>query len=125
MANKGKLVRVEIAPGRFVKMYEADAKQVQSKMQPQVQNKMVVPTQNKSVSLPVEELSMEIDEIEEEGFEDVQEDVEEFTAIPGIGEAAAKKIIEQGIRNIIQLEQSNWNFLPKNARKALEEYFNG
>ena len=117
MARNDALIRVEVAKGRWVKMYRQDAiAKGLIKARPQVSNKMVQPQANKEVE--VGHSLIDIDE------KDDDEMVMPFTDIPGIGATTAKKIEAQGIRNVQQLKYSNWTFLPKMAQNALQEYFN-
>jgi len=49
-SKRGPLIKVQIGPGRFVKMYERDAiaRGLVKKERPQVENKMMVPEEEKS-----------------------------------------------------------------------------
>jgi len=117
MAKNNDLIRVEISKGRFAKMHKQDAiAKGYIKMQPQVENKMIQPQVTKRVEK--QEVNIEdIEEIEEEI------DLQDFTDIPGIGENTAQKIRDHDIKTFKELEYANWDFLSKNARNALEEYF--
>jgi predicted flap endonuclease-1-like 5' DNA nuclease len=89
-AKKGKLVRVQIRPGQFVKMYEVDAiAKGYIKGKPQAENKMRLPTENKAV-------------LEEAPEEKPQAD--DFTTIPGIGIATARALTTHGITTFEQLK---------------------
>ena len=53
-SKRGPLIKVQIGPGRFVKMYERDAiaRGLVKKERPQVENKMMVPDGEKSPDAP-------------------------------------------------------------------------
>ncbi|HBF40553.1 MAG TPA: hypothetical protein DDW19_01870 [Anaerolineaceae bacterium] len=53
-SKRGPLIKVQIGPGRFVKMYERDAiaRGLVKKERPQVENKMMVPEEEKSTPSP-------------------------------------------------------------------------
>ena len=53
-SKRGPLIKVQIGPGRFVKMYERDAiaRGLVKKERPQVENKMMVPDEEKSPITP-------------------------------------------------------------------------
>ena len=53
-SKRGPLIKVQIGPGRFVKMYERDAiaRGLVKKERPQVENKMMVPEEDKSTPSP-------------------------------------------------------------------------
>lgn len=52
-SKRGPLIKVQIGPGRFVKMYERDAiaRGLVKKERPQVENKMMAPEEEKSTPL--------------------------------------------------------------------------
>lgn len=110
-ASKGPLVRVEIAPGRFVKMYRADAVPwlgpdpkaapavTATKAAPPTENKMMPPVENKNA-------------------ETVEPD--DFATIPGIGRASARALTARGITTFAQLRQAtSLDFLSPAAQAAV------
>jgi predicted flap endonuclease-1-like 5' DNA nuclease len=100
-ANKGKLVKIEVSPGRLVKMYEADAVAAghikpKTKALPASENKMILPTENKTA--------------------------DDFSGIPGIGPAAARAILAHGIATYDDLKTADLSFLPKRAQESIEAW---
>jgi predicted flap endonuclease-1-like 5' DNA nuclease len=100
-ANKGKLVKIEVSPGRLVKMYEADAIaaghiKAKTKALPAAEDKMLLPAENKTA--------------------------DDFSAIPGIGPAAARAIAAHGIATYDDLKAADLSFLPKRAQEAIEAW---
>lgn len=107
--SKGPLIRVEIAPGRFVKMYRADAEAAghiaptATKAAPPAANKMMPPPENKTV--PAHSTEAETDD---------------FTTIPGIGRASARALTARGITTFDQLRQAtSLDFLSPAAQAAV------
>jgi predicted flap endonuclease-1-like 5' DNA nuclease len=82
------LVRVEIAPGRFVKVRRDKA------------DKMRRPGDNKRPRNPTDD----------------------FTAIPGVGQATAMQLQAHGIQTFAQLRTTDVGFLPTRAQTAIEEW---
>lgn len=116
--RKGKLIRVEIGPGQFRKMYEADAIEkgyIKPKNQPAERDKMLRPQGDKvagqkSVSVSAETVSAPSDD---------------FTQIPGVGPATARMLVANGITTFDQLRQaSSLSFLPERALQAIETWRN-
>lgn len=83
------LVRVEISPGRFVKMHRAAA------------DKMCQPGSNKRPP---------------------RNPMDDFTTIPGVGEATAMQLQAHGIQTYAQLRTADVGFLPTRAQTAIEEW---
>jgi len=108
-AKKGKLIRVQIKPGRYVKMYEADAiAQGYIKAQPQAENKMRQPPGNKVAP-------------EEPPEEKPQAD--DFITIPGIGPATARALVSHGITTFEQLKSAgDLAYLTAKGRDAIEAW---
>jgi predicted flap endonuclease-1-like 5' DNA nuclease len=110
--RKGPLIKVQIGPGQYRKMYQADAEAAGLlKAKPQVQNKMQAPAQNKAPKLaqPVEEAPPAAD----------------FTTIPGVGPATARALTAHGITTFEQLRHINSpDFLPPKAVQAIADWLN-
>ncbi|MFO7743385.1 MAG: helix-hairpin-helix domain-containing protein [Anaerolineae bacterium] len=87
-----KLVRVEIEPGRFVKMYPKDV----AKMRQAPEDKMRVPSENKAA--------------------------DDFTEINRIGPATAEELREQGYRTFDDLREADLDDLPSRAQGPVEEW---
>jgi len=109
-AKKGPLVKVQIRPGQYVKMYEADAIEkgfIKPKPKPQVKSK---PPQEDKMQRPEENKEAE----------PVSAD---FASIPGVGPATARAIVAHGILTFDQLrEAGELPYLTGNVNKAIEEW---
>jgi predicted flap endonuclease-1-like 5' DNA nuclease len=106
-ATKGKLIKVELEPGRSVKMYEADAiARGLVKSRPAQQNKMMPPAENKA-AVPEQPAAP-------------APTGDDFTTIPGIGKAAARAINAAGITTFEQLRTADLSFLAQRAQEAIE-----
>ena len=115
--KKGKLVKVQLSEGRFVKMHEADAiKQghIQPKSKPATKDKMKLPERDK------------MREPEGEKAEEKTETpVADFAIISGIGPATARLIISNGINTFDQLKEAGeMAFLNEKANQAIQEWRN-
>jgi predicted flap endonuclease-1-like 5' DNA nuclease len=115
--KKGKLVRIELSPGRFVKMHEKDAIAqglLKPKAQPPAKNKMKPPQGDKVVAPP---------DPSEGGKEKEGDD---FTTIDGVGPATARALQAHGIATFEQLRQAHeasaLDFLSAQARQAIERW---
>lgn len=131
--DRGPLVAVQIAPNRWVKMYEKDAIAkglVERKQMPQVGNKMIIPGGEKDV--PVSKSSQpqaptditssvpEAHEVEEDTAEaDVEMD---FTVMKGIGNAANEALHAHGIHQFAELLVADVSFLNSKAQAAIEAW---
>ena len=107
--GKGKLVNVKISPGRFVKMYEADAIAKGlipgAKAKPQAENKMLSPAKNKALEEAPPEEKLQADE---------------FTSITGVGPATARALVSHGIITFAQLrEPGDLAYLTAKTREAI------
>lgn len=131
--KKGKLIRVEITPGRFVKMYEVDAvaqglvkvaapaplRQAQDaaqrgeqKSRPPGGDKMVKPGGDKAAP-----------PAPQRGEQEPPPD--DLTTIPGVGKATARALAARGITTFEQLRQANaLDFLTPQARESIEQWRN-
>jgi len=85
--KKGKLVRVEIRPGQFVKRYEADL-QNKAASYPKSDKLSKDPLENKSTIEPGSDDPVVFDE---------------FESISGIGKASARSLNENGVYTFAQL----------------------
>ena len=103
--GKGKLIRVELQPGRFVKMHRQHAIEAGLLGGPKIrkapENKMVVPVMNKV-------------EVEEPKYQD------DFTEIPGVGPATIILLHSKGIFTFEQLRGADLSDLYYRARDAVE-----
>lgn len=106
--KKGPLVRVEIAPGRVVKMYRADAieqgyvEAPETKEQPRRHDKQRLPEQNKEP--------------------EPEPEPDDFTEIDGVGPATARAIVANGITTFDALRAANLDFLSGSPLAAVEEW---
>jgi len=92
--QRGKLIKVEIAPGRFVKMYESDVKGL--KKPPK--NKKADPGQNK-IKKPGGDKSA----AQEQQAEQAEDS---FAEIPGVGPATERALKERGILTFDDLREA-------------------
>jgi hypothetical protein len=94
--QRGPLVHVQIGPGQFRKMYEADAIAAGllggKKSQPAAENKMARPVENKAAPAP--------EPVEDEAQAD-------FTTISGVGPATARAITAAGIMTFDELRKAD------------------
>lgn len=99
--NKGPLIRVELSPGRFVKMHrqhaiEAGFLDAPPKMRTvKTENKMITPVENKA---------------------------DDFTEIPGVGKASVELLNNQGVFTFKQLRSADLSGLYYRARQSIEEW---
>jgi predicted flap endonuclease-1-like 5' DNA nuclease len=107
--KKGKLIRVERAPGQIVKMYRADAERLgYIKAQEKPQDKQRLPEQNKA---PEPEEKPQADD---------------FTVIPGVGPATARALAANGITTFDALRAAgSIDYLTEKANQAIQDWRNG
>lgn len=120
--RKGPLVRVQKAPGQYVKMYEADAIRLgllQEKSKPAGGDKMRKPERNKAVE----------PETTDQPADPPKPD-DDFTIIPGVGAATARALAAHGITTFEQLDDAvhrqgadSLDFLPDKTVDAIDLYF--
>lgn len=105
---KGRLIRVEIGPGQYRMMYQADAERLGLvKAREPVQNKMVEPAENKAT-------------------EPEPARADDFTAIAGVGRAAARALAANGIATFEQLRAAGrFDYLTERVNQAIEAWRNG
>jgi predicted flap endonuclease-1-like 5' DNA nuclease len=105
---KGRLIRVEIGPGQYRMMYQADAERLGLvKAREPVQNKMVEPAENKTVEP-----------------EPVRAD--DFTTISGVGRAAARALAANGITTFNGLRAAGeLDYLTAKVNQAIEDWRGG
>ena len=109
-----KLVKVQLGPHRFAKMYEDDAiKRGLLKKKAPTANKMVAPQENKMVTPPE-------DKREAPEFEKAQWD--DFTEIHGVGKATAELLQEHGVHYFDELLYAQIEFVNPKAKQAIEEW---
>lgn len=107
--KKGPLIKVEISPGRYVKMYQADAEArgLVQKARPPQQDKIRPPQQDKQQQPPAEP--------EEETA--VSDDL---TQIPGVGPATARALAARGIDTFAALRAAGeLDWLTPQANQAI------
>lgn len=128
-AAKGPLVRVELQPGRYVKMYRADAIEAGhikpdpappggTKKRTPAEDKAIRPEGDKSVPRPPAPTPLNPPE---EGKAD------DLTVIQGVGQATARALKARGIASFDELraalEAGRLDFLTTHVRGAIEDYF--
>lgn len=129
--SKGPLVRVEISPGRTVKMHRDDAirqgflkgqSAAQDKAQAPAANKAQAPAQNKAgegTEDPADEYGAQAD------ISKLPPMPDPFKDIPGVGAATARALVARGIRSFEQLRAANldeMDYLSSNVRQAIEAW---
>jgi len=111
-AKKGPLVRVQMGPGRYVKMYEADAIAkglIPGKAKPQATNKMQTSSKNKAAA--------------PEAQTEEKAPADDFTTISGIGPATARALAAHGITTFDQLKAAEeLAYLPAKARAGIDAW---
>lgn len=132
MSNKGPLVRVEISPGRYVKMYRQDAiREGRLKAQEPAENKAQTPAQNKGRTVVDETPITGGDELLLDDDLDISKlppMPDPFKDIPGVGAATARALVSRGIRSFEQLRAANldeMDYLSSSVREAIEAWKNG
>jgi predicted flap endonuclease-1-like 5' DNA nuclease len=113
--SKGPLIRVELRPGQFVKMYEADAIAA-GHIKPK--------TELAQKSMPAQENKMRLPETEKQETA-VPPSPDDFGEIEGVGPATARRLIAQGITTFDELRNADLSFLNDKQRGAIEEWRNG
>jgi len=127
-AKKGKLVRVETAKGKIVKMYEADAIRLgllpeSAKAKAPAANKMRQPQENKD---PTPGPSPSNDGEGGEPTQALPGEGDDFTTIQGIGPATARALKAHGIESFDALRQAGeLDYVSPKAMAAIEEWRNG
>jgi predicted flap endonuclease-1-like 5' DNA nuclease len=135
MGKRGPLVRVELEPGRFVKMHKEDAMArgllAPKKRQP-AGNKMRVPVANKAIVTGASDTSAGAFAQPEAitrviADPEVPADIEadDFTAIDGIGEVMAAMLHERGILTLDELREVETCDLPARVAQAIERWRDG
>lgn len=113
--KKGPLIKIELQPGRFVKMYEQDAIAqglVEPKAKPPKHDKMQRPEENK-IQAPEEDKAAESE----------AQPADDFTQIPGVGPATARAIVAHNITTFEQLREApSLDFLPERALESVKSY---
>lgn len=113
--QKGPVIRVEVSPGRFVKMHREDAVKggymaappPQEKSKPATEDKMKRAAEDKSLSTGREEVDVEAD----------------FTSIAGIGPATARVLKLNGITTFEALRNAGTlTFISAASRQAIEKW---
>lgn len=122
--KKGPLVRVELQPGRFVKMYEADAiaaghiappedEGPSTKSRPKPEDKQVKPQTDKGSQ-------------EDAGPEQETKALDDFTTIDGVGPATARALAANGMTTFDELrEAGELDFLSASVNASIEEWRDG
>lgn len=110
--EKGPLVKVQIGPGQYVKMYRADAiaaGHLSEKTRPPAENKLRPPEDDKRQASGPERDAVSVPPVS-------------FTDIPGVGRATVRLLAGRGITTLDQLRQADLSFLPASARAAVEAW---
>lgn len=112
--KRGPLVRVELQPGRFVKMYQEDAIAAgYIKEKPAAENKMRLPAEDKRKA----ELPAEVE------LEQGPPAPADFTTISGVGPATARLLTTRGITTFEQLRQAGTlDYVSVQAMQAIERW---
>jgi predicted flap endonuclease-1-like 5' DNA nuclease len=95
------LVRVQIGPHSYVKQ------------RPQKEDKMRRPQDDKRKKP------------KEDKGEETAQPADDFTELPGVGEATAETLQEHGLHTFDELMQADLSFLSARAREAVEAWRNG
>lgn len=132
--NKGPLIRVEIAPGQFVKMYQAEALERglipgEKKKTPQG-NKIRKPEGDKirkpegdKNSQPSGLNEENPDTIAESGYEEGESGADDFTVIRGVGLGADRALKANGIETFSQLMSAGeMDFLTPKVNKSIQNW---
>jgi len=125
--SRGPLVRVELEPGRFVKMYKKDAGAL-GLLKPSPQGKVRRPGGDKmrrpegDKGQPPPQPSPKEGEEAEVSTRVITDD---FTVIPGIGEATAAMLRERGILTLEVLREMETGDLPARVARAIERWRDG
>lgn len=108
-AQRGPLIRVTHPNGMVTKMYQQDA--IDAGLIPG--RKAAPPPENKLASLPENKASLP---------EETPPD--DFTTIPGVGQASARSLVAQGIRTFAQLRKADLETvtLSKTVINAIEAW---
>ncbi len=126
-ARKGPLVRVEISPGRYVKMHETDAvARGYIKARPPAGDKVLKPAGDKTVQ--GSGFRVQGSEIGVQGSGDESQNSEpkdDFTIIAGVGPATARALQARGIVTFEQLRQAGaLDYVSAQAMQAIEQWRN-
>jgi predicted flap endonuclease-1-like 5' DNA nuclease len=126
--QKGPLVRVELSPGRFVKMHREDAiaaghiaPQGGEKMRPAAENKMLTAAEDKGVVPHPQPLYPP--GTSSQGERGASEEEADFTSIPGVGPATARALKARRIETFEQLRAAGQlDFVSPQAMQAIEKW---
>jgi predicted flap endonuclease-1-like 5' DNA nuclease len=126
MSKKGPLVRVELEPGRFVKMHRGDARKMgllepaRGKKREPSGDKMRRPERDKvSTRILIDSEEPEIVEVTIGGK------AEDLTVVDGIGAATAAMLHERGILTLDELRRVETVDLPARVARAIERWRDG
>jgi predicted flap endonuclease-1-like 5' DNA nuclease len=113
--KKGKLIRVEVSPGRIVKMYEADAV-AQGLIEPS-KEKAAPTTKQKPKPQDKQQLPGETKEPEQPAPAD------DFTVIDGVGPATARALAANGITTLDELASAGeLDYLTATVNAAIQTW---
>jgi len=123
--NKGPLIRVEIAPGMFVKKYREDAiaegliKDPKKKTKKPKKNKSLPPSKDKNLPPEKEKKPVSADTISDESAQKA----DDFKSIKGVGIGAARALESHGIVTFEQLrEAGNLDYLTQKVNKSIQAW---
>lgn len=127
--EKGPLVRVEVGPGRYAKMYRADVEKqgLADKVHPADKDKLRRPAGDKVQPAAGDKLQPPAgDKVESPPAVPPAVEPDDFTAIPGVGKATARALVGHGIKTFEQLKAAGTlAYLTPAAMKAIEDWRNG
>jgi len=105
--NRGPLVKVQLSPGRWVKMYEKDAieKGLLIKQRKQSENKMIQPQEEKKIEPVLEKAEWD-----------------DFTEIHGVGKATDEQLHAHGVHIYDQLLNAPIEYLNPKAKQAIKDW---
>lgn len=122
--EKGPLVKVEISPGRYVKMHRADveAQTLQGKVKPADRDKLQPAQEDKAQPAQGDKLAPPQGNKAAEPTAPPAEP-DDFTKIEGVGKATARALTTHGITTFAQLKAAGTlDYVTPAANNAIEEW---
>lgn len=123
---KGPLVRVELSPGRYAKMYRADveAQGLTDKVHPADRDKLSRPQTDKTA--PPAGDKMAPPQADKAAETTPPPEPDDFATIDGVGKATARALAAHGITTFDQLKAAGpLPYLTATVNEALEEWRRG
>lgn len=123
--GRGPLVRVELEPGRWVKMHKAHAIEaglLEEKKREPTEDKMLRPGEDKS-----QESIDEVPETAQERDAELEsvESGDDLTEIPGVGPSTAEDLRAAGYETLDDVRSADLSGLDGRARDAIERWRDG